>query len=258
MYQSRPSTPFDDSDNAHLPLARLRLLGGIWGEATGRRAPVSLGEKPLAVLAYLLLAPPEGVKSRDEVATLFWPELNAARSRRGLRQAIHALRIAFGKDVVRSVGKHGAWIPAGRVESDATDLRRAKDAGRLEQAVELYQGEFLATARLLNTSEELQEWVVRERVELAESVVEASVELAGRASAAHDTASAAHWARRAMWASGRQESVLRRLLQGCCAAGLQGEAADLYGEHLEWLRRQGDLEPAPATRALVAQLLHPA
>jgi DNA-binding SARP family transcriptional activator len=58
--------------------------------------------KQFAVLAYLALAGPGFVRSRDSALALFWPDSTETRARHGLNQAIHCLRQALGPDAVLS------------------------------------------------------------------------------------------------------------------------------------------------------------
>ncbi len=239
---------------ASKPLARLRLLGPV--AARDRRGrPANVGEKPLALLAYLHVAPPAGLKDRDTVAGMFWPDFDTGRARRGLRQSIAALRFVFGRGVVVSHGKHHLELPAGGVVSDVMELRAARAAGRLEEAADHYQGAFMEGARLLNVSEDVHEWVFRQRLLLETEATGLLVELAQRAAVAGKGEVALNWARRALWLTGGKETTLRGLLRGCCEGGQFGVAAELYSEYVGWLHRQADLDPSPATRAVVAELL---
>ncbi len=56
---------------------RLRVLGGVQFIATDGRSLDELiaQTKPLALLAFLVLAEPHGFHRRDTLLGLFWPEL---------------------------------------------------------------------------------------------------------------------------------------------------------------------------------------
>ena len=237
------------------PRVRLQLLGGLWARRPGVDGPAQVPEKPLAVLAYLLLARPRGVKVRDEVAGMFWPDADAGSGRRALRQAIHGVRQAFGADVVRSIGKHAVEVSPGLVQSDVAVFEAARECGDLETAMAVYQGEFMAGARLLNTGFELEEWVRRQREALVRTAAESATEMARWAAVAGDGADAGRWGRRALQISHHDEGVLRRLLGHCGEAGRHRVAMELWESHCAWLRRQGDLEPSPRSRAAFAELM---
>src|SRR5215208_5370394 len=64
----------------------------------------ALQPRRMALLAYLGAARPHGPQRRDVVVAMLWPELDAARARAALRQALHAIRKSLGADAVVSHG----------------------------------------------------------------------------------------------------------------------------------------------------------
>lgn len=75
----------------------LQLLGTPTPVVVGG-APVRLGQKPLVLLARLLLEPRP--ITRESMMTFLWPEANEAQARGSLRQALHVLRLAMGADSI--------------------------------------------------------------------------------------------------------------------------------------------------------------
>jgi DNA-binding SARP family transcriptional activator len=152
MYRSRErEAPRERGrDGGRVRLRLLGVLSAIASPATDGFSPV--GAKPLALLAYCHLASPAGAINRDSLVGLFWPALDQARSRRALRQAVHALRTAFGRDVIHSLGKHLLVLPGGAVSSDVRVFRWLGEEGRHEAALAFYGGDFMAGANLLHVS----------------------------------------------------------------------------------------------------------
>ena len=116
-------------------------------------------EKPLLLLAYLCLS---GTQLRRRVAQQFWPD--AANSMNSLAVAAAQLRRADpGLIEASETHLHTALL------CDAQALREALAAGDLAAASALYQGPFLADLRFADVPEELGEWVMTTREDLADT-----------------------------------------------------------------------------------------
>ena len=100
--------------------------------------------KRLALLVYLRLAAPGGFVARERLMALFWPESDAERARNALRQSLHFLRRSLGEDAVVSRSDREVGIGPGAVACDAVAFLEALEQNRLEEAVDLYRGEFLS------------------------------------------------------------------------------------------------------------------
>ena len=122
-------------------MIQLRILGGI--ELTdGNGDPVNVvaaQSKRFAILVYLALAMPRGWHRRDTLLALFWPELDQARARHALRQALHFLRKSLGDDIVRSRGSEDVAAGTG-VWCDAVAF---EDGDPTVHTLALYRGELL-------------------------------------------------------------------------------------------------------------------
>src|SRR5207249_3852750 len=88
-------------------MIRLRMLGTVdLKDSQGREVQAVLRRpKLLALLGYLAAARPAGFHRRDTLVALLWPELDNAHARNSLRQAVHALREALGRDAVLARGE---------------------------------------------------------------------------------------------------------------------------------------------------------
>src|SRR5919107_3465762 len=120
----------------------LRLLGAIEVRVTGpggARAALTQ-PKRLALLAYLALAEPPGLHSRDALLALLWPEADDGSSRHSLRNALHALRHSLGDDVILARGESWVGLDLEGLRCDVLEVRAHLGAGRLDEAVTLCQG----------------------------------------------------------------------------------------------------------------------
>ena len=89
---------------------------------------VKLQRKPLALLTYLTLADPPGVRRRDTLLGIFWPDHDQGRARTALRQPLYTLRITLlGKDG-EPIDRVEKRIGLRAVELDTTDrnIERAR------------------------------------------------------------------------------------------------------------------------------------
>src|SRR5215831_13561062 len=84
-----------DRFRRHRPLAmiRLRVLGALDLRDDHDQAIDSVLAQPkrVALLVYLAAARPYGLKRRDILVALLWPELDQARARNALSQSLHHL-----------------------------------------------------------------------------------------------------------------------------------------------------------------------
>lgn len=113
----------------------MRVLGPVVLEHAGPadaslREPSMLTQpRPLALLAVLLLARPRGAQSRAQLMQLLWPSVSEAQARRGLRNALYAVRQVLGNDAILSMGERLLGINPRLIRCDALELERGELAG---------------------------------------------------------------------------------------------------------------------------------
>lgn len=142
-------------------MIQLRILGGV--ELTdGNGEPVNVvavQSKRFAILVYLALAVPRGWHRRDTLLALFWPELDQARARHALRQALHFLRKSLGDDIVRSRGSEDVAAGTG-VWCDAVAF---EDGDPALHTLALYRGELLPGFFIRDAAAEWDQWMDERR-----------------------------------------------------------------------------------------------
>ena len=195
----------------------LRTLGTL----DLRKGEVSLSTilaqpKRLAILVYLAAARPRGFHSRDRLVALFWPESDAERARNSLRQALHHLRRSLGEDAIVGRGDHELGVDHTIVICDAVQFDDAIAAGKWEEALERYQGDYLS-GLFVQEAPEVERWIDGERAFRRRQAVDAAWKLSEGAELAGDLAGATKWAHRAVEldpdnesSKGRLEAVLSR------------------------------------------------
>ncbi|MBV7334819.1 tetratricopeptide repeat protein [Chloroflexi bacterium TSY] len=216
--------------------------------------PVELGRRTaLALLIYLAVTGRQ--RSRDTIAAMFWPDLDQSRARKALRRDLSVLNKILGKvwfTVTRStIGVNpeaGLWVDVHHFRR-LVEVAEPHDYMRLEEAVTLYQDDFLAGFTLPN-SPQFDEWqffhTEKYRRQYA-TTLEILVE--NRASQA-DYRTAIDYAHRWLALDPLHEPVHRHLMQLYIWSGQQGAALRQYDECVHLLAKELDAPPAEETTAL--------
>lgn len=233
----------------------LRLLGALsLIGSDGKELPTVLRQpKRLALLAYLVVASPRGFHRRDTLLTLFWPERDTEHARAALSDALYDLRRTLGGGVIVSRGDEEVALAGSGCWCDAVAVEDAVEAGRLEEAIYLYRGEFLAGFHL-SDAPEFDRWLDGVRVRLRERAKQAASVLADQEAAAGRPAVAVRWARHAVGLSPYEENGLRQLVALLDRMGSRAEAVLEYERFAQRLASDLDLEPSAETIGLMESI----
>jgi DNA-binding SARP family transcriptional activator/Tol biopolymer transport system component len=234
---------------------RLRLLGSVeLLDAEGRELRAVLAQpKRLALLAYLAAAQPVGFQRRDTLLALFWPELDDARARDALNQALRYLRQSLGTGVVVSRGADEVTLDLGRIRSDVESFREAVDRGEHRSALAIYRGDLLE-GFFAAASQGFEEWLERERARLRSSAANAARELAKERERAGEVTAAVSAARRAVELSALDEPVVRELIALLDRGGDRAGAIQVYEAFARKLSTEYHAKPAAETTALLEKV----
>ena len=236
-------------------MIELRLLGPISLTGPGREELPAILRQPkrLALLAYLAAAMPRGFHRRDTLLALFWPERDTEHARAALSDALYVLRRALGDGVILRRGDEEVGLAPGRFWCDAVGLLEAVGAGRWEEAVRLYRGEFLAGFHLSGAAE-FDRWLEEQRTHVRDRVTQAGWALADQEAARGRLPDAARWARQAVALSPYQESGIRRLMALLDGMGERAVALSEYERFAARLSSDLEVEPSSETVALADSL----
>lgn len=241
-------------------MIEVRTLGTldlIAPRRTASRAVVSQ-PKRLALLTYLAVARPAGLKRRDALLALFWPESDQAHGRLVLRQTVFLLRRALGKDVLISRGGEEVGVNPDVVRSDVARFDEAVAEGRLAVALELYRGDFLSGFHAPGVATEFEEWIAAERQRLRAAAATASWALATQEEQRGALEGAIYWARRAVGLNADNEDAVRDLMLVLTRLGDRAGAARVYEDHAERLRDEYAIDqPGAALQQVMAAVRAP-
>ncbi len=225
----------------------LRLLGGVSIE--GERGPLAgpIAQRRRLALLALLAAAPTGAASRERVATILFPEADAARARKGVADALHAIRRTLGRDAVFAVGDDLRLNPS-VIRSDVAEFEVARAAGDVERACVLYQGPFL-DGFFVSDAPEFERWTEDVRQKLARSFGDLLETTANVAESRGELGRAVDaWGRLAQH-DPYNSRVALRLCQVLEKHGDPAGALRAASMHAERLRHDLGVEPGPEVAA---------
>lgn len=132
--------------------------------------------KAVAILAYLGLSAPSP-RSRENLATLFWPEYDQQRASANLRRSLYSINHELGPDFIIGNRENVMLNPSCQIWQDVCEFRLllagvnshhhegevcAECINHLEQAVALYRGGFLEGLNLRDAPE-FDQWQYLQR-----------------------------------------------------------------------------------------------
>jgi DNA-binding SARP family transcriptional activator len=206
--------------------------------------------RPLALLSYLVLARPQGPRSRDELVALLWPQADHATGRQALRNALHRIRTALGADLLVASGESQVGADHARIRCDAIEFQRAVDEKRWKDALSLYRGELLQGFHV-GGAPAFERWLDSERERLRSAAVSAAWSVASAARDAGDISSALSAAHAACGFAPYDERSLRQLLELMAADGDRAGALRTYEDFSKRLSAELDAQPSAATQATI-------
>ena len=229
----------------------LRLFGAAQITGTGRELVAELLAKPktLALLAYLAMASPRGLHRRDVLLALLWPDSDSKHARNSLRQSLHLLRTHLPIGTLTSRGQAEVGLDSRDLEVDVTTFEDLLDAGRVADAMELYNGPLLEGFSLFaNTG--FDAWLSRERDRLQARAVRAAMVLASRHELDGDNAGAAEWSQFALERAPYDEDLLRAVIELFVRRGDRAAATRIYRNAVDRFRSGLGIAVSSATARL--------
>jgi DNA-binding SARP family transcriptional activator len=235
---------------------QLRTLGSIDLVADHRPGvgPVMAQPKRFALLAYLAVAARRGFVRRDTLLALFWPETDQARGRNSLRQTVFRLRQSLGADVIRSRGDEELGVDPAIVESDVALFEEALAAGKPEEALGFYSGDFLVGFHVPDAAAEFEEWSQAEARRLRSLATNAAWTLASAQEQSGNADAAAGWARRALALDPLNEKRVTEVMQLLARQGDRAGALDVYQEYARRAAEVFGIEPTGAVQRIAQSL----
>jgi DNA-binding SARP family transcriptional activator len=232
----------------------LQLLGGFALETTASSAPLRLGRKAKAMLAYVAMHGSAGA-SRSRLVNLLWAEQSEDDARGAFRQCLHLVRRELG-DKSQGLDSDGDRILLREAVFDL-DIRRfetlaaANDLPAMLDAAELYRGDFVDG---LDAGGDFDAWAAAERERLRDIAHGLLARLSGIANEPGACEQAVRLARRLLASDPVHEGCYRALIRLHARGGLRAKALQTWNECRAVLRRELGIEPSAETAAMIDRL----
>lgn len=248
------------------PVLIFRLLGGFTVHAGDQLIDRWTSKKARQLLAFLAMTP-DRAASRETLVEMFWPGSSPARGSNNLSIAVHHIRSRLGELVpgpdrgvsvrqatylldpdlrcrvdVREFDSRIAEARASLRGSDADSARRL-----LEQAVELYAGDFMQ-------SDLLEEWTAEPRRAFADAYEWAISWLATDAAAGGAWDKVLHSGQAMLRRDPINEEGHRWIIRAHGEMGNRTQALRQYLTCEQLLRDELGVTPAPETRELLRRV----
>jgi LuxR family maltose regulon positive regulatory protein len=233
----------------------LRIFGFGRGrvERGGKEIPTSEWEAAATrhLFFYLLTHSPQ---SRDQIASVLWPELLTSKVKATFHTTKFRLNRALGQDALHFEDgwyqihpRLDYWFDVAEFEQLLEGIGPGRRVERLQQAIALYQGDFLEDC--------YADWCLLTRERLRERCLEALDELAERLLARRQYRQAIQTLHRGLAMDDLREKFHRELMRAYALSGRRGEALAQYQRCAEILERELGTDPSPETTALYRRIL---
>jgi DNA-binding SARP family transcriptional activator len=221
----------------------IRLFGGFAVEQpSGAAAPALPQRRAEAMLAILAVCGSLG-SSRERLMALLWPESDEAHGRHHLRDALYAIRRAYGSTAVLTEGDIVRLAPA-TLRSDVQEFAVALAEGRPADAVAVYGGAFLDGFHVAGSAE-LERWIEDERARLFREYQLAIKGLAKKAETGARWDAAAEWWGRLLTADPYNSRAAVRRMVALARSGDRANAIREGEAHCRRLKVELELDPDP-------------
>ncbi|NIO71040.1 MAG: AAA family ATPase [Anaerolineae bacterium] len=248
-----------------MPHLSVRLFGPLEVALDGQEVTAFKSDKARALLAYLVVEA-ERPHRREKLAGLLWPEWPERTARANLRRVLANLRLA--------IADHQAAPPFLHISRQTIQFNSASDAwvdvtafielleakgdlqqliGQLEEAVELYRGDFLEGFSIPDSSA-FEEWALLNRERFRRLVMVALHRLARCHEQRGDYESALRHAWRQVELEPWQEEGHQQVMRLLALSGQRGAALAQYETCRRLLAEELGVEPAAETTRLYEQI----
>ena len=222
----------------------INLMGTFGVHAPDGTALRPKGRKPAALLAYLSYNIGQEI-SRDLLAELLWSDRGQKQAYDSLRQALYAVRAAFGAYAESHVGatRHSILLQA-----DAASLDLWREDGSINE-----QLSDVLLADLDHVSPVFQEWLVATRREVRQQQVNRAERLLGQATAEQEASEVLQMASTVLRLDATNEIAARKAMEIRSTRDEMGHAKRVF-DNLRAALQAEDLDVSAQTLALFNEI----
>lgn len=246
---------------AHLTL---HLFGSPQVELDGNLVKVDR-HKAIGLLAYLAVNPER--HSRNQLATLLWPEYDQRRARAALRRILTSLNklglnhwLAADRETICLEQTGTVWTDVNRFQHQVEGCLSTGQFGAaclpsLTEAVGLYQADFLAGFSLRDSAG-FDEWQLLQSENLRQTLARALAELVNYHLGQYEFELAMTYSQRWLTVSPLSEMAHRYRMQLYLEQGERTAAVQQYQECVQLLETELGIGPSAETVSLYEQIQH--
>lgn len=238
-----------------MPLS-IRLFGAP--EFALDHQQVRILRKKSRALLYFVAGNEDPIR-REQLISIFWPDLPRPSGFQALRTSLYAVRKALGEAIVLRhdlVELSGAsWVDVR--EFEAALKVQDTDIDRLSQALDLYRGDFLQGFTLPET-QTFEDWMVVQREHYRRQAIRSLMTLSIEYERKAEYQAALAPLERALRLDPLQEDLAREAMRLYYLAGDRPGAIRLYDELRKLLDREMGVPPMAETRALYDAIINDA
>ncbi len=237
----------------------ITLLGEFSLIPMGQQAISFTGDRPISLLAYLLLHRNTAV-SRQHLAFTLWPDSSDSQARTNLRNLLFTLRqtLPNADNYLAADAMTLQWRSDTDFKLDVAEFETALSVtktavsatdkiAQLETAVAIYQGELLPG--------NYDDWIIPIRENLRQNYLDALYQLVTLLEEQQDFRTAARYGQRLLQQDPLDETAYVQLMRLHARSGDRAGIRRIYELCLNTLRRELEVEPSPTTQAAYEQLL---
>ena len=233
----------------------LSFFGTFQASLDGQQLTNFRSAKIQGLLIYLVLTAQQ-CHTRDELATLFWPDEPEKTAKQNLRVSLHRLRQLLGDTkgdqfllITRSTAQ---FNPDSEYGLDVADFLAALARDEWQTAVSLYNGDLLPSFTCNNLP--FDDWLRQEREQCHRLVLDALFKLTAQRLAQADYQAAQNLARQQLALEPWREEGHKQLIQALALHGERSAAIAQYELCRAILAEELGIEPAWETKKLVAHI----
>lgn len=232
-------------------MLEIRTLGGFSMGANGRDLKNLGSHKAEALLVYLAV---EGKPhSRSELVALFWPESTEEHASTSLRVVLSALRRSLRGCL--DISREAVGISSdAKVHLDVADLERDLAAGKIEQALQIFQGDFLQGFHIRGSAR-FEDWLRVEQEQLRSRVAGALHDAISQAIDTADCAKGHTFVKRLLEIDPLDEAAHYQRILLLALDGQRTAALAQYEKCRATLREELGVEPSAELQGLHERIL---
>ncbi len=236
------------------PVLQINLLGNP-KVSLGNDAPLKVPKKLLALLAYITMQ--QQTVQRSKLILLFWSDVSDESARRSLRTALSELKKLLGEFL--EVTRQEVSLDWGKpISVDALELQESLsikpiDFKRLQAAIALYRGDFLADVELKD-SLEFDDWRLTQQEHSQQLAFQAFNKLIESNVKNKDFASALNYGQQMLDLNKWREESHYQLIYIHGIQGNRNAALQQYEKCKQLLAEALDAEPSEEIEDLIKQI----